>query len=639
MTERPHPEHIRNLLRFISLHPIPCLTVLLFVGATAALWTLWQWARKDASVARSLRIQQSMVTFLEMINAIPPGISDEGLRKRVLEELRSALEPFRVHVRLWIANQAWKTLRGFGEHPALRPGSSHHLPMTACPAFALRRPFRYNRKEGTSCSSERFNYEQHLCLPIMNERNCFGVLFLGSYDEKEWEEEDVHLFEMLAQAVGLALQRHGLFEKLEEKISDLNFSFEVGAAALATFGGSTRSIEETTVRILDSVLAIMKVDRASLMLWDPQSKVLQTQWVRGGDFKIQSPMRLEIGQGMAGWALQTGEPYWAEYAMGDPHYRPSVQSIRSLLCVPVYTQTHQPVGVINAVTTENARAFLPREIDFLTMFGRQAALAIENARLHQKSRDNIDQLNEVNKLKSQFLSLVSHDLRGPLTGIRGFSEILKQESLGPLTPGQGEMIDQMERQVDLQERMVDDLLDLARMDKSRFSIHPTTTDLIALLHEEVDKSHLEARERHVTLSSVIDIPPSMGLLLIDGGRIRQVLWNLIHNALKFTPEEGRVTVRARLEKEEVRIEVEDSGIGLAAETQARVFDKFFQVSPGGSTSSRGLGLGLTICKEIVLAHQGKITARSPGIGLGTTIGFTLPIQNASAQEQSRPLAA
>src|SRR5580765_5489874 len=114
----------------------------------------------------------------------------------------------------------------------------------------------------------------------------------------------------------------------------------------------------------------------------------------------------------------------------------------------------QPVGVINAVTTTEARVFLPREIDFLISFGRQAALAIENARLHQKSRSNIDQLNELSKLKSQFLSLVSHDLRGPLTGIRGFCEILKQESLGSLTSGQGEMLEQMQRQVDLQERMV-----------------------------------------------------------------------------------------------------------------------------------------------------------------------------------------
>jgi signal transduction histidine kinase len=295
--------------------------------------------------------------------------------------------------------------------------------------------------------------------------------------------------------------------------------------------------------------------------------------------------------------------------------------------------------VINALTTERSRPFLAREIDFLISFGRQAALAIENARLHQKSRANIDQLNELSKLKTQFLSLVSHDLRGPLTGIRGFCEILKQENLGPLQPGQVEMIAQLQRQVDLQERMVDDLLDLARMEKSHLSIEPAPTDLSALLREEVEKYQIEARERKIALTLFAHIPPSVAELHIDGGRIRQVLWNLIHNALKFTPEDGRVAVRAAIDHQSILVQVEDTGVGLARQDQERVFDKFFQISPGGSTSSQGLGLGLAICKEIILAHQGSIRAESAGLGQGTTISFSLPLPLAQSASQSGTLAA
>jgi two-component system CheB/CheR fusion protein len=201
------------------------------------------------------------------------------------------------------------------------------------------------------------------------------------------------------------------------------------------------------------------------------------------------------------------------------------------------------------------------------------------------------------------------------------------------------MIEQMERQVDLQERMVDDLLDLARMDKRTLSINPAPADLSALLHEEVEKSQMEARERKVALSLASTIPSTWPLMRMDAGRIRQVLWNLIHNALKFTPEEGRITVRAAVQEECVLIEVEDTGVGLAVQTQERVFEKFFQVSPGGSTSSQGLGLGLAICKEIVLAHHGRIRAQSAGLGLGTTISFTLPVHTAMTQGQSDTLAA
>jgi signal transduction histidine kinase len=316
--------------------------------------------------------------------------------------------------------------------------------------------------------------------------------------------------------------------------------------------------------------------------------------------------------------------------MGDPHYLLSAQQVRSLLCVPVYTLDNKPLGVINVVTTNAARAFNERGINFIKSFGRQAALAIENAKLHQKTRANIEQLRELNQMKSQFLSLVSHDLRGPLTGVRGFCEVLKQQTMGRFTPAQLELVEQVERQVDLQERMVDDLLDLARMEKGQLSIHPLSIDILGLLREEVDKSQREARERGITLTFSVLSPEPFPPVMADNGRIRQVIWNLVHNALKFTPEKGRVVVSAAWHDSMISIEVEDTGVGLSAEVQERVFDKFFQISPGGSKGAQGLGLGLAICKEIVLAHHGQIRAQSPGLGLGTTISFTLPIQKGIA---------
>ncbi len=324
--------------------------------------------------------------------------------------------------------------------------------------------------------------------------------------------------------------------------------------------------------------------------------------------------------------------------MSDPHYSPSAQPIKSLLCVPVFTVDRKPLGVINAVTVREPRAFSEREINFLKSFGQQAALAIENAQLHHKNRSHIEQLKELDKMKSQFLSLVSHDLRGPLTGVRGYCEILKQQTRGALTPAQMDMVQQLERQVELQERMVDDLLDFARMEKGRLSIHPASCLISQLLKEEVEKSQIEARERQVALSLSLPAASTLPAVNVDEGRIRQVVWNLIHNALKFTPEEGRVVVRATAEPEALTIEVSDTGIGLSPETQDRIFDKFFQITPGGSKGSQGLGLGLAICKEIVLAHRGKIHAESPGLGQGTTITFTLPVQTAVTSTASLPVS-
>jgi signal transduction histidine kinase len=579
--------------------------------------------RKDGVLDKTIRAMDSNVRFLNDLNAIALQVPMKQLQEQISVRLNQILRPFETSARLWVYDEGWRTLKGVGEHPALRPGSPAYLPVRACPAFALRKPFSYDQAKSEPCKTEQFNYTAHLCLPVISEKDAFGVLFLGTYARETWDKEDVQFFETLAHSIALTLQRKALFERLQEKITELNFSFEVGVAALATFVGSTQSIDETTVHILDSVLSILKVDRASLMLWNGQTKRLQTQWVRGTDFRIHSAMTLGIGEGMAGWALQLGEPYWAEYAMSDPHYSPSAQPIKSLLCVPVFTVDHKPLGVINAVTVSQPRAFTEREITFLKSFGRQAALAIENAQLHHKNRANIEQLKELDKMKSQFLSLVSHDLRGPLTGVRGYCEILKQNA-GSLNEKQLNLIGQLERQVELQERMVDDLLDFARMEKGRLSIHPAPCNVGLLLEEEVEKSQLEASERQISLTLASHAETLPGLV-VDEGRIRQVVWNLIHNALKFTPEQGRVIVRAVPEGDSIAIEVADTGIGLSPETQDRIFDKFFQITPGGSKGAQGLGLGLAICKEIVLAHRGKIRAVSPGLRQGTTITFTLPL--------------
>src|SRR5262245_42467241 len=141
------------------------IDVALAIVVVAICWTIFR-RFKDRSAAQSLYTLQTMVKFLEVIHALPPGLSDRDLHTGIFEELKNVLRRIQVHPRLWIANTPWKTLEGVGEHPALRPGSAHHLPMAACPAFALKHPFRYDQESGDPCSSEQFNYYKHLCLPI-----------------------------------------------------------------------------------------------------------------------------------------------------------------------------------------------------------------------------------------------------------------------------------------------------------------------------------------------------------------------------------------------------------------------------------------------------------------------------------------
>jgi len=583
----------------------------------------WRYRKKDRVLRQTAKALDATVHFLQSMNELPLGLPSVDLQEQLWNRMQDVLRPMRIRSRLWIQDSGWKTLRGFG----LLPGQKltvQHLPITACPAMSEKRLFQHTRHKSPECPSEKFTYGKHLCLPLADDRESFGILFLATESITPWDPQELQLFNVLAQAIALSLQRRSMFDKLQEKISELHFSFEVGSSALSAFDGSTQSLKETTNHILDAVISVLKADRVSFMEWNAAEKVLVTHDVRGEKGVEHPPLRLGWGEGLAGWALQTGESYGAEYAMGDPHFAHGHQEMTSLLCVPVYTMNREPLGVICAVMLHKPRSFSAREIQFLTNLSRLAGMAIENARLHQTSRVNIHRLHEVNQLKSEFLSLVSHDLRGPLTGIRGFAEILKLQDNGPLNPAQLEMLEQLERQVDHQERMVDDLLDLARMEKGRLSVYPKATDLGFLLKEEMDKAIPTAKERDITLQLELADKTRLSSVCVDGGRLRQVTWNLIHNALKFTPEKGRVTVRAALTDMQIVVEVADTGAGLSPETQERIFEKFFQVTPGGSKGAQGLGLGLAICKEIVQAHGGQIQAFSEGLGKGTCIRFCLP---------------
>jgi|GEM_PF-2112048 len=587
--------------------------------------------KKDHALAVTGKALDATVQFLQAMNELPLGLPAQDLQEHLWNRLQDILRPMRIRSRLWLLDVGWKTLRGVGPLAGQKV-TSQHLPMGACPALSGKRSFQHTRGKNEPCASEQFTYGKHLCIPLVDGRESFGVLFLAADSPKPWDAQELHLFNVLSQSIALSLQRRSMFDKLQEKISELHFSFEVGTSALSAFDGSTQSLKETTDHILDAVLSVLKVDRVSFMEWHEDEKVLMTRCTRGEKSAEHIPLRLAWGEGIAGWTLQTGEAYWAESAMGDPHFSRGQNELASLLCVPVYSMTREPLGVINAVMLHQTRHFSIREIQFLTNLSRLAGLAIENARLHHNSRENIHHLNEVNKLKSEFLSLVSHDLRGPLTGIRGFAEILKQQTMGPLRPAQMEMLDQLERQVEHQERMVDDLLDLARMEKGRLSVFPTETDFMQLLKEEIDNASITAKERGITLNLEKHRTLSLSKVLLDAGRLRQVVWNLLNNAMKFTPEGGQVTLKVAADHDNLLIEVHDTGAGLSSETLEKVFERFFQVTPGGSKGAQGLGLGLTICREIVQAHGGKIHASSSGIGKGTCIRFSLPLKNTIGQD-------
>ncbi|MFK0401910.1 ATP-binding protein [Microbacterium sp. NPDC090225] len=229
---------------------------------------------------------------------------------------------------------------------------------------------------------------------------------------------------------------------------------------------------------------------------------------------------------------------------------------------------------------------------------------------------------EVARLKDEFVGMISHELRTPLSAIIGFLDLLQNDPEQPLTDDQQDFVAVIERNAKRLLNLVGDLLFTAQAESGRFPLEKADTDLSALVRSAVESAGPHAQKNDIELIS--DIPADPIHLVVDAGRIGQAVDNLLSNAIKFTPRGGRVTARLEMSDGEVRICIEDTGLGIPEEEQGMLFTRFFRASTATRNAVPGVGLGLTITRAIVVAHGGSMSMRSE-VGEGTEFWFTLPV--------------
>jgi signal transduction histidine kinase len=242
-----------------------------------------------------------------------------------------------------------------------------------------------------------------------------------------------------------------------------------------------------------------------------------------------------------------------------------------------------------------------------------------------------ERLKELDRLKSDFVSNVSHELRTPLTAIKGAVDLVLREVAGPLTEKQSHYLTRVRSNTQHLAGLINDLLDLSKIESGKIEVKSSRVSLGGLVHEVVETLRPVAAEKEVALQATL-VEPSI-LVWADRDKINQVLMNLIGNAIKFTPAQGRVAVSASRDgKESVQVSVSDTGPGIAADEAEKIFDKFYQITRNGGPKPKGTGLGLAICKALVELHGGKIWVESEPNG-GSHFCFTLPL---SAPQISQP---
>ena len=258
----------------------------------------------------------------------------------------------------------------------------------------------------------------------------------------------------------------------------------------------------------------------------------------------------------------------------------------------------------------------------------------ERTKLLEREQKARQQAEEASRMKDAFLATVSHELRTPLNPILGWAYNLRMGAVEPDLLQEG--LESIERNARIQSQLVEDLLDVSRIVSGKLNMNVQPVHLQRVIEAAVESVHLAAQAKRIEL--VLHFEPEVPLVVGDPGRLQQVFWNLLSNALKFTPEEGRIEVRLRQTDSHVEASVTDSGDGIPSDFLPHVFDRFSQADSSVTRKHGGLGLGLAIVRHLVELHGGTIRAESAGAGRGATFSLQLPAM-AAAERAAKPAAA
>jgi two-component system sensor histidine kinase KdpD len=293
------------------------------------------------------------------------------------------------------------------------------------------------------------------------------------------------------------------------------------------------------------------------------------------------------------------------------------EGLHAFAGVPIKSKD-KVLGVLG-VFSRSPRQLSSQEVQLLTAIGSQVGVAIENVRL-TKEASEIEILQELNRLRSELIANVSHELRTPLGLIKIFCTSLRMEDVDFDRETQRQFLGGIDEEADKLEKIVDNLLDLSRMESGRLRLDKRPTDVGRLARAVMEGMEVQFPQHRF----VHDLPSDPLVATVDPKHIEQVLRNLLSNAVKYSPEGGTITMQGLRDKRHLLVSVSDQGIGIPPEDLERVFERFYRVESEITQLVRGVGLGLAVCRGIVEAHGGRIWVEST-LGEGSTFYFTLPV--------------
>jgi PAS domain S-box-containing protein len=589
-----------------------------FEGAPAVIATVRDISRERRMEQDLKAHAERLAAINEIANAVNLNLTIEDILAVAGEEARR-LVPFD-HLGLALLSEDQPEIEVIA---VARGAETRRLPLTRTDlAWAWRRPVAWCRS-GLLAPPPHYEHlfeerdiEAFASLPLLSKDRVIGSLNLGRRAGQPFSAWDLAVLEPLARHIALALDNARLLLAVRRRGDELESLLEISRGILERL-----ELHELLPRVTRAVNRVMGTRECLLLLRSGTELRLAAH--EGLEPEVVAATGLlRVGESLSGWVAQHGQPLALLEMRSDPRVAfPELIErfgLRSFLCVPL-VHGNDVLGTLE-VTTREPRRFTAEEQAQMGALADQAAVAIANARLYEEARTHLAQvtraharLEELDRQRREYLRNVSHEFRTPLTVIKGYGEYLRDADPAGIDV-RGIMrvvLESCERVID----MVDTLIDINRVEQARAwdSLHVQPLDLREVCSSAIETLRSLAERKHLALELQFPADPLRGLG--DAGLLQQVVRKLVDNALKYSAPEGRVVVRARAEGEELALEVEDRGIGIAPEHLPRIFDKFYMVDGGLTRRVGGSGVGLYLVREIMRLHDGRVEVESaPGEG-------------------------
>jgi PAS domain S-box-containing protein len=479
---------------------------------------------------------------------------------------------------------------------------------------------------------DQFRMCSTLIVPLKVRGEAIGVLSLTRHHPAEpHQQQDITLFQDLADRAAMAIVNARLYQQAEqarhraEQAADRNARLQLVTAALS----ESLTPAQVAAVIVEQSQAVLNATAAVVAVLRENHTELEIIHLVGYPASLtQGRQRFSINESVAlADAVRTKMPIWEESLAARseryPHLRQAYaqSGYAGWISLPLMVEG-RAIGAISLSFTEFT-SLSENDRSFMLALAQQCAQAIVRAQLYEAEQRARSVAEDANRMKDEFLAVLSHELRTPMNPILGWAKLLQT---GRLTPDKMAVaVETIERNAKLQVQLIEDLLDISRILRGKLSLTSCPVDLAVTIQAALETVRLAAEAKAIQVHTYFQ--PDVGYVLGDSTRLQQVIWNLLTNAVKFTPVQGRIDISLGVVNDMVQIQIQDTGKGIQAEFLPFVFDTFRQADSSITRSFGGLGLGLAIVRYIVELHGGRVEAASLGEAQGSTFTVYLPLMN------------